>query len=120
MTALEVTSELGDVVVTGLSGDLDLQARRGSVRARGLGSGIVRAEGDIGDVVVEFLTPPREASATTRIGDARIVVPATTTYDSRAQTRIGEDAVGVPTAVGAPRRLRVQTDIGDAVIQPAP
>jgi hypothetical protein len=134
-TMVHVKASSGDLMASGLSGDVDLRTSSGDVRVDGLGgnASIKSASGDVegtrlrgsavqartssGDARLEFASAPTAAEAWTASGDATIEVPpGDELYVVDVETKSGHRELGVNDSMGATRVLRAFTSSGDATV----
>ncbi|MFC7095934.1 DUF4097 family beta strand repeat-containing protein [Halobaculum marinum] len=105
-----VQSQVGDLDVEDVVGDLDAETNTGDVRVRRV-AGAVRATASTGDVVVD--RPEALAGATTSTGHVTVDVPAIDD-DTRVESETGDVAAAVGRDVDAV--LRARTSTGDVSV----
>jgi DUF4097 and DUF4098 domain-containing protein YvlB len=75
-SALRVTTDFGDLAVSGELGAVDLETGSGEVRAEGIRGGIVSVRGRSGDVLLGILDQPRRITVDVTSGDITVRLPA--------------------------------------------
>lgn len=88
----------GDVMVRGLSGQLELHVATGDISASGLTSQQVAATNRNGPVTLAFSKAPRSVKASSDIGDVTVKVPKDQDYKVQARSDTGQPSVSVPTS----------------------
>ncbi|MCK2215715.1 DUF4097 domain-containing protein [Actinomadura sp. ATCC 31491] len=109
---VEVSSDSGDLKLTGLSGELRARTDSGAIGADGLAGGRVTATTDSGDVTLAFTGPPDAVTTESDSGRTVVRVPGGP-YDVRAETDSGEKKITAATSASAQRRIRLRSDSGD-------
>ena len=108
----EITSQAGTVRLTGLTGDVAVSTRAGSVDARGLGSDEVSVESQAGSATLEFTQAPSTVHASTEVGAVEVRVPGDTSYAVDVQTTVGRSEVSVRRDPSSAHRIQVRTSVG--------
>jgi hypothetical protein len=116
-TSVVITSRIGDVTASGVSGTLEAITGTGDVDLRDLHSQRVTATNSTGDVAVTLLAVPRSVRAGTSTGNVRVSVPADgTAYQVTAYTSVGDRTVRVPTDPESSRTINASSSVGDLLV----
>lgn len=116
-TDLWARTDLGDIVVEGASGTVDLDSGAGSVEASGLSSAVARGSTSMGDVSLAWSGGVvQSASVESGMGDVELRVPAGV-YEVEASSDLGDVSVDVQTGEGAGAVLSAHTGAGDVVVE---
>jgi DUF4097 and DUF4098 domain-containing protein YvlB len=114
-----VSTDTGDVQTRQTSGSVRLKTNTGDVDADLLASNDVTAETDTGDVNLHFSAAPNRAQAVTDTGDIWIGVPKDgVAYQVVADSKIGDEAITVPTQSSSTRVITAETSTGDVQVSP--
>lgn len=112
--AVTATSSTGDLRVTRAGGAIRLTTNVGNVIGVDLPGGTVQGRSNTGDVELEFTTAPDRITATTNVGDVRVVVPDdATTYQATADTDIGDRHLDIPIDPRSEHIAELSTNTGD-------
>ncbi|WP_326646447.1 hypothetical protein OG884_17645 [Streptosporangium sp. NBC_01755] len=115
---LRLSTAAGDVVVDGARGALRTRTEVGNVNGTGLRSAGADVETGIGNVDLEFASPPGDVRAVVRTaGNVEVRVPGEDDYDVRADD--GNAIVQVRRDSAAPRRITTVTAAGRLRILPS-
>ncbi len=131
---LAVDTEVGDVGVSGVTGDVTVTHGVGDVDVRGAdgavsvrnGVGDVDVAGRLtsgevsagtGDVRLRSSTAPDTVSVKAGTGDVVVTLPGSSTYDVRAESGVGTADVGVEDDPGSPRHVLVSSGVGDVAVR---
>ncbi|GAA1837561.1 hypothetical protein GCM10009836_15300 [Pseudonocardia ailaonensis] len=111
---------LGDVELSGLSGDVTARSTYGDITGAGLRSGSVTVASISGDVDLTLTVPPHSVSATvTAVGDVSLAVPGSQAYRVDAEPgRFGDRKVTVPQDPASLSILRAVTGGGTVTLRP--
>ncbi len=112
---LKADTGSGDIILTALSGELNVSAGSGTINATGLGGRQAVAETGSGDVDLRFTGTPDNVRVGTGSGQGVVRVPQGT-YHVTASTGSGERSVEVTSDEASPRRIVVKTGSGDAKV----
>jgi hypothetical protein len=119
----EVRTDVADIVLDGLDGELDLAASVGDVDARNLRTGDTSVEVSTGSVTLAFDEVRGDIDVTTSVGDVTVLLPDDgATYEVRTDIDVGEDDVRIATdpAGRADHVITVHISVGDLEIRYAP
>jgi len=114
-TVVTVVNGTGEIVLTGLAGEIDARTGTGDVRADGLTSAGVRLDSGTGDVRAEFAAPPSVVRVTAGTGSVAVTVPGGP-YAVSAHTGTGQVRVGVDRQPGAGRSVVAESGVGDVTV----
>jgi len=116
-TAATVRTNIGDIDVHGLTGDLNLVADTGDVTGDAVGSKSVTLHSGAGDARADFTAPPDKVDVRADAGDVHLTLPAGS-YDLQATAGAGDRRVSgnVTSDAGSPRKVRAVTGAGDVSI----
>ncbi|MEV5555536.1 DUF4097 family beta strand repeat-containing protein [Nonomuraea wenchangensis] len=109
---VEVTSDSGDLTLSGLSGEVRVSSDSGTIQADGLAGGRVTARSDSGDVALAFTGQPDEVTTENDSGHTVVRVPAGP-YRVVAKTDSGDKRITADNDASAPRSIKVSSDSGD-------
>jgi hypothetical protein len=117
---LDVHNADGGVELRDVTGTLRLSTSDGSVDATGLTSRTVVVDTSDGSVRLSFANPPDSVRASTSDGSLEVVVPDDgTPYAVAVSVSDGSQQVDVPTDPGSAHRITVHTSDGSVRILPA-
>ena len=136
-TALQLSSQTGEVFVGGTSGALAAATSTGRITLSAVSGTTLSARTDTGDVRVlatgqdqaviastdtgrvdlSFAKAPRSVRASTSTGDVSITLPSTDSYAVTTRTDVGGASVMVPNDPSATRTVSASTSVGDIQIQ---
>jgi len=115
---LVLRSDTGEVMVTGVDGDVDAYTSTGAVRLAGVTSRIVTARADTGAVVLQFAAPPTRVVASADTGAVLVTVPADgTEYAVKTRSDVGPARVRVPVDPTSGHKIDATTSDGPIVVQ---
>ncbi|MEU6895320.1 DUF4097 family beta strand repeat-containing protein [Streptomyces sp. NPDC046557] len=117
-TAVQVTSETGDINLSKLTGGIGARTGTGRIEATDLSSPQVQLTTDTGDVTAGFVKSPSSVSAKVSTGDVRIAVPAGQ-YAVDARSESGDVHVEVPQAADSSSKIIAKTDTGSVTVSNA-
>ncbi|USQ75890.1 DUF4097 family beta strand repeat-containing protein [Ornithinimicrobium cryptoxanthini] len=113
-TGVTVEHSVGDITVVEVTGAVSLSSDVGDITATGLGSDTVRAHSDVGDVVLDLVSPPEDLQVSSSTGDVRVTVPDDgTSYRVLAETTIGQLTNTIGSDNSQSRIIDVRTSVGD-------
>lgn len=118
-TAVDVQTSAGKIVLSGLTGDVTVDASAGAIDGTGLRSAHTSAHARAGKITLAYDAPPSTVDAQTSAGEVDITVPTGGSYAVDASTRAGSTRIAVPTDPGASRKITAHTSAGKIVISPA-
>lgn len=113
---VDVKVESGRASVVALAGPVSVRTGAGSVDGRALESRSVRAEAAAGSVRLWFDRQPGDVDVSTSQGEVDLRLPGGP-YDVHAEGDAGGCTVAVPTATGAPCRVRARSRAGGVRIR---
>ena len=117
---LDVHNSDGRVELRDVSGRLRLSTSDGSVQAEGLTSEQVSVDTSDGSVQLTFAKPPTTVRAATSDGSIDVVVPKDgTAYAVSVSVSDGSQDVAVPTDPDSSRRISIHTSDGSVRVRPA-
>jgi DUF4097 and DUF4098 domain-containing protein YvlB len=116
----DITTQAGEVQVTGLTGNVHVTTQAGSVTGKALSGGEAVVQTEAGEVLLEFAKAPTLVRATTQLGEVQVRVPGDTAYAVKVTTDVGTAKVGVDKDPASAHRIEVQTDVGSVEIEPLP
>ena len=108
----EITSQVGAVQVTGLTGDVSVTTQAGAVEGRALGGDEVSVSTQAGAATLEFARAPSTVRASTEAGAVEVRVPGDTSYAVDVRTMVGRSDVAVRHDPGSTHRIEVRTGVG--------
>ncbi len=113
---LDLSTSSGDVQAVDATGDVVMRTSSGDVTGDRLGGERVDGRTSSGDVVLDFVDSPRDATAQTSSGDATVTVPeeAGIAYRVDVESDSGDDTIGVASDPDSPRSITARTNSGDA------
>ncbi len=115
--SVHTRSIAGDVLITGVEGDIDVRTTSGDIEMSGLRSRKTRAKSTAGEVTIGVRRVPDRLQARTTAGDVKLVVPAGT-YSVEVDTGAGDDTVsGVIDDPAAGHAITARTTAGDVTIR---
>lgn len=114
---LDIKTNVGDVSVTGIQGNVTMSSDTGDVSASSLGSPQVTASTDVGDVSLGFSIAPTTVAAESDTGDVSVVVPDDQKYSVETDTEVGEVSVTIGEDSQSDRSISASTDVGDVTIR---
>jgi DUF4097 and DUF4098 domain-containing protein YvlB len=133
--AVDARSSAGDVVVTGLSGNVVVRSSAGDVEARALSGraslessagdvrgvdlrgATVEAESSAGEIELRFAAAPLAVVADSSAGDVFIRLPdGTETYHVRADSSAGDVRTNIRTDPDSSRSLTLRSSAGDVIV----
>jgi hypothetical protein len=107
----------GNILLTGLSGSLQVAADSGDIVGEALTSAQVSARAGAGDVSLAFTAVPAAVTAANAAGDVSIDVPRLTGgYRVRAATKAGDRAVSVGQDPASAHAIVATSDAGDVAV----
>jgi len=116
----QLSSGVGDVVVRGARGELDLITGAGSVVATGVDSPRIAASTGTVDVTLVTTTPPQSVSASSGVGDVLVEVPDDATgYALEVETGVGSAHREVTENDSSGRLVMAMSGVGDVTVRPA-
>ncbi|HWE65352.1 MAG TPA: DUF4097 family beta strand repeat-containing protein [Acidimicrobiales bacterium] len=116
--ALNLHSSDGDVSLSNDSGPLQLSSNDGNVQGADLSSSAVTASSMNGDVNLQFASPPRAVTGTSRNGNVDVGLPrGPARYLVSASSDNGNRSVDVHSDAAADRRITVGSDNGDVSVK---
>ncbi|MDH6136544.1 hypothetical protein P3T37_005972 [Kitasatospora sp. MAA4] len=119
-TVVKVQAETGNVLLAGLTADVQAATRTGDVGASGLGStGGAELSAQTGSVTAAFTVDPQRVAASTQTGNVRVSVPLGPGYAVRATTDTGNVKVSIPRQDGAARTITATAGTGNVTVNGA-
>lgn len=117
-TGVTVEHSVGDISVVEITGAVSLTSDVGDITATGLGSDTVRAHSDVGDVVLDLVSPPEDLQVTSSTGDVTITVPDdATSYRVLTDSSVGDVTSQLGSDPGGDRVIDVSTSVGDITLR---
>jgi DUF4097 and DUF4098 domain-containing protein YvlB len=111
---LKVTKVSANVI--GMSGDLRIDADRGSVNAARLTSPTVSVDARFGSVDLQFDGPPRSVQATSSDGSLQVHLPGTATYAIDAIAARGSTQLSIPNDLNSGHRIYLRSSYGSITV----
>jgi hypothetical protein len=118
-TAVHAVTGTGAIRLTGLDGTVTAKADAGVIDATGLTAQTASFVTDAGGIDVAFTSPPRDVTASTRVGAITVRVPVTVAYQVNAKAIVGRVTVSVPHGAGATRTIAASADVGSVDVAPS-
>jgi hypothetical protein len=115
-TLVDVRSSLGDIALSGVTGDAVLRSSFGDVVVEGAPE-TVEVHGSLGNVTLTLEEAPDAVDVRTSLGDVRVVVPRGSTYAVDVTTETGPPSVQVQTDPASPHSIDVVTGLGSLTIE---
>jgi hypothetical protein len=103
--ALAVRQPSGQIMLAGLSGTLSITAASADVVARQLGVGTLRAVINGGQLIADFVRPPRSVRVQLIRADGTVRVPGMARYRVSQQVSSGSVDIGVPQSGSSGRTI---------------
>ncbi|WP_100448798.1 DUF4097 family beta strand repeat-containing protein [Glycomyces xiaoerkulensis] len=119
-TETSVRTDVADINVDGIDGDLSLETEVGDVDARQLRTSATSVESGVGDIVLAFDEMRGDIDVESGVGDLTILVPDDgTTYDVRLDTGVGEQDIDIATdpTSEADYVINATTGVGDLEVR---
>lgn len=114
---VKADSGSGQIVLRGLSGDVEASTGSGDIDGNGLTAKRLTGTAGSGNVEVRFGSTPDEVEVETGSGNGVVWVP-TGTYNVTAKTGSGDERVEVDRDGGSAHKIVVKTGSGDAKVLP--
>ena len=116
---LTLTSHLGDLQVTKVSGVVHLQDDLGQITGVALGALDVDAVADNGDVSLGFAQVPGDVSVQDNLGSVTVTVPpGGPPYAVDAHSNLGNTSIGVATDPASTHVITITCDLGGVSVEP--
>ncbi len=114
--AVQVTANAGQIVLSGLAGQVTAKADAGLITATGLTGASVSLTTDVGAITAYFAAAPVTIAAVTRIGAITLRVPSAASYLVIANASFGQATVRIPQDPSAPHTIRATADVGAILV----
>jgi|GEM_PF-1002448 len=114
--AVQVTANAGQIVLSGLAGQVTAKADAGLITATGLAGASVSLTTDVGAIMADFAAAPVTLAAVTRIGAITLRVPSAASYFVIANASFGQSTVRIPENPSAPHMIRATADVGAILV----
>jgi hypothetical protein len=115
--SLVLHSDEGDVTVTGGTGALRASTQQGNVSASGRGGQPVSAHSGQGDVALGFVTPPTQVTASSDQGNVIVAVPkGSGPYQVHSSSEQGNVSTTVAEDTASRRVIRASSAQGDVTV----
>jgi hypothetical protein len=108
--------EVGQIRLSGLSGNIDAHTGVGQIQASGMSGQQITLTTGTGMISAGFTAPPRLIAARSGIGSVAIRVPSGTAYKVSASTQVGSVRITVPQAADSSHILRASTGTGAVTV----
>ncbi|MFE9422082.1 DUF4097 family beta strand repeat-containing protein [Kitasatospora sp. NPDC006697] len=115
-TVVKLTDETGDVLLSGLTGEVRVRTGTGRIQATGLAGSTAELTAGTGSVSAEFTASPTSVNAATETGSIRIAVPGSTGYAVSAGARTGSVKVSVPRSDTTGRTIEAHAGTGSVAV----
>jgi hypothetical protein len=106
----------GQITLTGLAGDLDIQAGVGTINGTGLSAAAARFDAGTGQVDVAFTEAPRQVTAMSNTGAVSIRAPSSVPYRVAATSQLGSVNVALPQSASASHVITATSEIGSVTV----
>jgi Putative adhesin len=113
---IQIDDKVGGTTLTGLAGQLNLDASTGNIDATGLTSDSVTARASAGEITFSFITPPTTVDARTEVGSITVSLPAGTTYAVDAGSQVGNVNVTVQRDSDSVHRIAAHSQVGSVSV----
>lgn len=119
-TSVTVRSDVGDIRITALAGEVSATSSVGDVVVRESASTSLSLHSSVGDVTLVSTVPPEKARAASSTGDVRVSVPRDgTTYDVTLDTSVGDLTNSLGSDPTSSRIIDLSSSVGDVTFQHA-
>jgi len=113
-TTLAISSNVGDITISETSGAVEVTSDVGDISLSGVAAADVGAATDVGDITLDLAVPPERLSARSSTGDITITVPDDdSTYRVQTDTSLGEVRNQLGSTPEGTRLIDVRTSVGD-------
>jgi hypothetical protein len=119
-TAVTAENSVGDVVLDGVDGAIDVEASVGEIEGENLRATSTAVEASVGSVRLEYAEVRGDITVTADTGDVEILVPNDgTTYDIEFEAGVGSQDIDIDTSASqdADYVITVNTSVGDLTVR---
>jgi hypothetical protein len=114
--AVQVTAQAGEIMLSGLAGQVTAKADAGLITATGLTGTSASLTTDVGGITADFASAPATIAAVARVGAITLRVPTGATYAVTTNATVGKATVSIPQAPSAPHTITATTDVGAILV----
>jgi hypothetical protein len=107
----------GQVILTGLAGDLDVQAGEGAIFGTGLSAATARFQTGTGEIDVAFSAAPHQVTATSGTGAVVVRAPSSVPYQVTANGQLGSVNVALPQSASASHVITASAGLGSVTVE---
>ncbi|GAA2168059.1 MULTISPECIES: DUF4097 family beta strand repeat-containing protein [Glycomyces] len=118
--AARAENSVGDVVMNGIDGAIDVQTSIGGIEGENLRASETRVESSVGSIDLEYAEVRGDITVIASTGDVEIAVPDDgTTYDVVFQSDVGSEDIDIATdpSIRADYTIRVESSVGDLTVR---
>jgi len=119
-TAAKAENSVGDIVMDGIDGAIDVETSVGGVEGENLRATGTRVESSVGSISLEYAQVRGDITVIASTGDVEIAVPDDgTTYDVVFQSDVGSENIDIATDPSgtADYVIRVESSVGDLTVR---
>jgi hypothetical protein len=118
-TAVQISTQAGQVTVHGLAGALDVTSDAASVTGDGLSSATAKVTTKAGFVKLAYQGAPTDLSVSTDAGGIQLKLPPNASYAVQITKTVGVANVKVPKDATSPHKITAHTAVGAVTINPS-
>jgi hypothetical protein len=107
---------IGNIRLSGIAAPVTVHCDQGTISATGLAASRATLPTDLGTIDVLFRVPPALVTASSQDGSVMIRLPAGTSYNVAASTRLGRTEVSVLRSASSAHVIRATSQLGSVTV----